>query len=133
VLPLVVRTQFPPAIRTLKGSDDGDKEQAAGQLSAALQLLEAAFLELSQGKSYFGGDGVGYLDIALVSHVGWVRAVEKIAGVAFLDQAKVPNLAAWAGRLCAHAAVEDAIPDADKLVEFTVKYASSKPINNGAK
>jgi glutathione S-transferase len=58
--------------------------------------LEGAFLELSQGKSYFGGDGVGYLDIALVSFVGWVRAVEKIAGVAFLDQAKVPNLAAWA-------------------------------------
>jgi len=125
--------KLPPAIPTLRGSDDGDKEHAAGQLSAALQLLEGAFLELSQGKSYFGGDGVGYLDISLVSFVGWVRAVEKIAGVAFLDQAKVPNLAAWAGRLCAHAAVEDAIPDADKLVEFTVKYASSKPINNGAK
>ena len=95
--------------------------------------MEAAFLELSQGKSYFGGDGVGYLDIALVSHVGWVRAVEKIAGVALLDQAKVPNLAlaAWAGRLCAHAAVADAIPDADKFVEFSVKF--SKPINTGAK
>ena len=59
----MVNTQLPPAIRRLRGLDDGDKEQAAGQLSAALQLLEAAFLELSQGKSYFGGDGVGCCDL----------------------------------------------------------------------
>ncbi|ONL99372.1 Glutathione S-transferase U16 [Zea mays] len=113
-----------PAIRVLKGTYDGDKEQAAGQLSAALQLLEEAFAQLGQGKRYFGGDSVGYLDIALVSHVGWVKAVEKIAGVTLLDEAKVPNLVAWADRLCAHPAVVDAIPDADKFVEFSVTYGS---------
>lgn len=117
--------QLPWAIRILKGTDDdGGKEQAAGQLSAALQLLEEAFAQLSQGKRYFGGDSVGYLDIALVSHVGWVKAVEKIAGVTLLDEAKVPNLVAWADRLCAHPAVVDAIPDADKFVEFSVTYGS---------
>lgn len=113
-----------PAIRVLKGTYDGDKEQAAGHLSAALQLLEEAFAQLGQGKRYFGGDSVGYLDIALVSHVGWVKAVEKIAGVTLLDEAKVPNLVAWADRLCAHPAVVDAIPDADKFVEFSVTYGS---------
>ncbi|KAL6642792.1 hypothetical protein ACP70R_020973 [Stipagrostis hirtigluma subsp. patula] len=86
--------KFPRAIRVLKGTDDGDKDDAAGQLSAALQLLEEAFVKLSHGKHYFGGDSVGYLDVALVSHVGWVKAVEKIAGVRLLDEAKVPNLAA---------------------------------------
>ncbi|ONL93419.1 glutathione transferase31 [Zea mays] len=126
--------ELPWAIRILKGTDDGGMEQAAGQLSAALQLLEEAFAQLSQGKRYFGGDSVGYLDIALVSHVGWVKAVEKIAGVTLLDKAKVPNLVAWADRLCAHPAVVDAIPDADKFVEFSVTYGSfSKPINAPAK
>ncbi|XP_062201425.1 glutathione S-transferase U17-like [Phragmites australis] len=121
---------FPPAILTLKGTDDGDKDEAAGKLSAALQLLEEAFVKLSHGKHYFGGDSVGYLDIALGSYVGLVKAVEKIAGVSLLDEAKVPNLAVWADRLCAHPAVVDAIPDADKFVEFSVKYGSfSKPIN----
>jgi len=130
-----VDDKLPWAIRILKGTDDdGGKEQAAGQLSAALQLLEEAFAQLSQGKRYFGGDSVGYLDIALVSHVGWVKAVEKIAGVTLLDKAKVPNLVAWADRLCAHPAVVDAIPDADKFVEFSVTYGSfSKPINAPAK
>ncbi|WVZ57437.1 hypothetical protein U9M48_007821 [Paspalum notatum var. saurae] len=126
--------KVPSAVRILKGTDAGDKEQAAGQLAAALQLLEQAFVELSHGKRYFGGDSVAYLDIALVSHVGWVKAVEKIAGVALLDKAKVPNLVAWADRLCAHPAVADAIPDADKFVEYSVKYGSfSKPINGPAK
>lgn len=62
--------QLPWAIRILKGTDDGGMEQAAGQLSAALQLLEEAFAQLGQGKRYFGGDSVGYLDIALVA---WCR------------------------------------------------------------
>ncbi|KAL6906484.1 hypothetical protein ACP4OV_004085 [Aristida adscensionis] len=126
--------KFPRAIRVLKGTDDGDKDEAAAQLSAALQLLEEALVKLGHGKHYFGGDSVGYLDIALMSHVGWVRAVEKIAGVSLLDAAKVPNLAAWADRLCAHPAVAAALPDADKFVEFSVKYGSfSKPISGAPK
>ncbi|XP_066389533.1 glutathione S-transferase U17-like [Miscanthus floridulus] len=129
-----VDDKLPSAIRILKGTDDGGKDQAAEQLCAALQLLEEAFVKLSQGKHYFGGDSVGYLDIALVSYVGWVKAVEKIAGVTLLDKAKVPNLVAWADRLCTHPAVVDAIPDADKFVEFSVTYGSfSKPTINGPK
>ncbi|CAD6204252.1 unnamed protein product [Miscanthus lutarioriparius] len=118
-------TQLPPAIRILRGMDDGGKDEAVEQLSAALQLLEEAFVKLSQGKHYFGGDSVGYLDIAL--------AVEKIAGVTLLDKAKVPNLVAWADRLCTHPAVVDAIPDADKFVEFSVTYGSSSKPTNGPK
>nr|CAB3500346.1 unnamed protein product [Digitaria exilis] len=131
-----VDDKLPPGIRTLRGmGGDGDKDQAVEQLSAALQLLEEAFVKLSQGKNYFGGDSVGYLDVALVSHVGWVKAAEKIAGVSILDKAKFPNLVAWAHRLCAHPAVADAIPHADKFVEFSLKYGSfTKPtINSGAK
>ncbi|TKV95279.1 hypothetical protein SEVIR_9G352700v4 [Setaria viridis] len=116
--------KFPSAIRTLRGTDAGDKDQAAEQLSAALAALEGGLLKLGQGKHYFGEDSVGYLDIALVSHVGWLKAVEKMTGVALLDEAKVPNLVAWADRLCAHPAVVDAIPDADKFVEFSVMHGS---------
>lgn len=94
-------------------------------MSTALQHLEEAFVRCGEGKDFFGGDSISYLDIALGSHVGWVKAVEKMAGVGLLDEAKVPNLAAWADRLCAHPAVVDAIPDADKFVEFYVKYGSS--------
>jgi glutathione S-transferase len=88
---------------------------------AALQHLEEAFVQLGRGKGYFGGDGLGYLDIALGSQVGWVRAVERMARVSLLDAAKLPNLAAWADRFCAHLAVADVMPDTDRFVEFSVK------------
>ncbi|GJM91281.1 hypothetical protein PR202_ga07643 [Eleusine coracana subsp. coracana] len=119
--------KFPRGIRILKGTVDGNKDEIVEQLSTALQLLEEAFLKLSNGKHYFGGDNIGYLDIALGSHVGWVRAVEKIAGVQLLDAAKVPHLVAWADRFCAHPAVMDVLPDADRFVEYSVKYGSFFP------
>lgn len=100
---------------------DGDKDEAAAQVCAALERLEVAFVECGQGKDYFGGDSVGYLDIALGSHLGWVRAVERIAEIRLLDAAKVPKLAAWADRFRAHPAVADAMPGVDKFVEYSVK------------
>jgi glutathione S-transferase len=122
--------QIPLGIRVLKGTEDGNKDEIVEEMSIALQLLEEAFVKLSNGKHYFGGDNLGYLDIALGSHVGWLRAVEKIAGVRLLDAAKVPCLVAWADRLCTHPAVVDVLPDADKFVEYSIKYGSfGKPIN----
>ena len=86
---------------------DGDKDEAVAQVSAALQHLEEAFVQLGQGKGYFGGDGIGYVDIALGSYVGWITAVERMARVRLLDADKVPNLAAWADRFCAHPGEND--------------------------
>jgi glutathione S-transferase len=96
----------------------GDKAAAAEQVSAALRQLEDAFAECSGGKRYFGGDDVGFLDIVVGSYIGWFGAAEKIAGLPVLDEASTPRLAAWAARFCAHEAVKDMMPDADRLVEF---------------
>ncbi|KAE8793765.1 glutathione S-transferase U17-like [Hordeum vulgare] len=116
-----VDDKFPTAIRVLRGRLGGDKDEAAVQVRAALQRLEVALVECGGGKDYFGGDGVGYLDIALGSHLGWIRAVERIAELRLLDEAKVPKLAAWADRFCAHPAVADAMPGVERFVEFSVK------------
>ncbi|BAT11340.1 glutathione S-transferase U17 [Oryza sativa Japonica Group] len=112
---------FPPRIRILRGTVPGDKDEASDEMTTALLYLEEAFVECSKGKQYFGDDSIGYLDIALGSHLGWIRAVERIAGVELLGGAKVPNLAAWADRFCGHPAVVDVMPDVDILVEFTAK------------
>ncbi|KAG8092353.1 hypothetical protein GUJ93_ZPchr0012g19824 [Zizania palustris] len=95
-------------------------------MSTVLQHLEEAFVKCSRGKHYFGGDSISYLDIALGSHLGWVKAVENMAGVELLDEAKVPNLVAWADRFWAHPAVVDDMPGTDKFIEFA---AALKSIN----
>uniref|UniRef100_A0A0D9XKR0 glutathione transferase n=1 Tax=Leersia perrieri TaxID=77586 RepID=A0A0D9XKR0_9ORYZ len=116
--------KFSQVIRVLRGSVPGDKDKMAGEMFTALQYLEEAFVSCSQGKQYFGGDSISYLDIAAGSHLAWIKAVEKISGIKLLDEARFPNLFAWADRFCAHPAVVDVMPDPDKLVEFTVKHAA---------
>jgi len=102
----------------LRGATNGDKDEAAAQVSTALQHLEESFVKCSQGKSYFGGDNIGFLDIVLGSHLGWLKAAEKIAGVKVLDESKLPELTAWAERFYAHHAVRDVMPETDRLVQF---------------
>ncbi|OEL24684.1 Glutathione S-transferase U17 [Dichanthelium oligosanthes] len=113
-----VDDKIAPASVVLRGVTSGDKDEAAVQVSTALQHLEEAFVKCSQGKSYFGGDNIGFLDIVLGSHLGWLKAAEKIAGVKVLDESKFPELTAWADRFYAHHAVRDVMPETDKLVEF---------------
>ena len=106
----------------MRGATNGDKDEAAAQVSTALQHLEEAFVKCSQGKSYFGGDNIGFLDIVLGSQLGWLKAAEKIAGVKVLDESKLPELTAWAERFCAHHAVRDVMPETDRLVQFINTY-----------
>nr|CAB3500347.1 unnamed protein product [Digitaria exilis] len=113
-----VDDKIAPASVVLRGVINGDRDEAAAQVSTALQHLEEAFVKCSQGKSYFGGGDIGFLDIVLGSHLGWLKAVEKIAGVKVLDESRLPELTAWADRFYAHHAVRDAMPETDRLVQF---------------
>ncbi|XP_042430370.1 probable glutathione S-transferase GSTU6 isoform X2 [Zingiber officinale] len=96
-----------------------DKEAAkvtelAGQIRQVLGLLEQAFTECGKGKGFFGGDDVGYLDIALGSFLGWIMALEKGKSVKLLDAEELPPLAGWAERFLAEESVKGLVPDADE-------------------
>ncbi|CAL4940275.1 unnamed protein product [Urochloa decumbens] len=94
------------------------------------QHLEEAFVKCSQGKHYFGGDNIGFLDVVLGSHLGWFKAVEKIAGTKVLNEAKYPEITAWADRFCAHHAVKEVMPETDRHVEFSANSAVKAKASN---
>lgn len=94
------------------------KKTAINQVVEGLSLLEDAFGKISKGKPFFGGDALGFLDIALGCFLGWLRVTEKTHGLQLLDEAKVPGLAKWAERFCAHDAVKGVMPETEKLAEF---------------
>ncbi|KAJ6842074.1 glutathione S-transferase U17-like [Iris pallida] len=87
----------------------------------------------SNGKGFFGGEAIGYLDIALGSYLGWLKATEKMTGIDFLDQAKTPLLLGWADRFCSHAAVREVMPETDRLVEFAKLLRSNSAAPSPAK
>ncbi|CAL4915213.1 unnamed protein product [Urochloa decumbens] len=97
-----------------------EEEKAEGmkQSFAVAATLEGALRECSKGKPFFGGDSVGYVDMALGGFVAWVHAIEKLYGLKVFHAAKTPLLAAWLERFCALDAATAVMPDVDKLVEL---------------
>ncbi|KAG6528140.1 hypothetical protein ZIOFF_010289 [Zingiber officinale] len=102
----------------------------ASQFRQVLGLLEEAFTECGKGKGFFGGDAVGYLDIALGSGLGWIMAVEKGKSVKLLDAEELPRLAGWAKRFLVEESVKGLVPDGDEYLKFsaaTTARTSSTP------
>ncbi|EAY91179.1 hypothetical protein OsI_12788 [Oryza sativa Indica Group] len=88
-------------------------EAARDELVAAMRTLEA---ELG-GKRYFGGEVVGYVDVALAPFTAWFATYERFGG--FSVAAECPALAAWAAR-CAreNACVAASLPDPEFVYQF---------------
>uniref|UniRef100_A0ACD5TN38 Uncharacterized protein n=1 Tax=Avena sativa TaxID=4498 RepID=A0ACD5TN38_AVESA len=96
-----------------------EKMEAAVRAVSAMETLEGAFRDCSTGKPFFGGDGIGFVDVVLGSYLGWFVVIEKMIGVKLMDAARTPNLAAWVKRFRMEDAVKGVLPeDVDKVLEF---------------
>ncbi|KAE8661013.1 Glutathione S-transferase U16 [Hibiscus syriacus] len=109
---------FPAAKSVGIAQGEEAKKAAIAQVEEGLALMEGAFGDCSKGKCLFGGDEIGYLDIAFGSFLGWLRVTEMFNGMKLLDEDKTPGLVHWADRFCSHGSVKDVMPDTDKLAEF---------------
>ncbi|KAM0827050.1 hypothetical protein ACQ4PT_068446 [Festuca glaucescens] len=95
-----------------------EKMEAAAQAISAMEALEGAFKDcsVSVGKPFFGGDGIGFVDIVLGSYLGWFVVIETMIGVKLMDAARTPELAE---RFKMADAVKGVLPeDVDKVLEF---------------
>nr|CAD1835366.1 unnamed protein product [Ananas comosus var. bracteatus] len=119
-------TWFYGAIKILQVKTEKEKAEAIEQSFAGLSLLEEAYEKSFKGKPFFGGDNVGYLDIALGSFLGWMKTIEKISGLKLIDGAKFPLLATWAERIGSVATVKEHIPKTDKMIEYCSKVLQPK-------
>ncbi|KAJ7953728.1 Glutathione S-transferase family protein [Quillaja saponaria] len=109
---------FPTLKSIFLADEEESKKQYIKQLEEVVVRMEDAFLNISKGKDFFGGNRIGYLDIAFGCFLGWMRMIEKLIGLKLIGEAKCPALAKWAERFAADAAVEGLIPESDKLIEL---------------
>ncbi|KAI9111343.1 hypothetical protein K1719_017033 [Acacia pycnantha] len=117
-----------PAMKSFTGAKGEEEKKALiQQLEEGLALMESAYHSVSKGKAFFGGDRVGYLDIAFGCFIGWLRVVESFSGIKLLDHAKTPGLAQWAQAFCADDAVKPVMPETDKLIEFAKVLMAKGP------
>ncbi|KAK8545608.1 hypothetical protein V6N13_066882 [Hibiscus sabdariffa] len=96
------------------------RTKGAEQARARKEFIE--ILKLLEGelgdRTFFGGENLGYLDIALVSYYCWFYAYEKCAG--FSVEAECPKLTAWAKRCMQKESVAKSIPDQQKVYQFVL-------------
>lgn len=95
-----------------------DKTEAIKQILAGVKTLEGALKECSNGKPFFGGDNVGYVDIALGGLLAFLQGTEELCGTKLFGTANNPLLLAWVERFTALDAAKVALPDVSKLVAF---------------
>ncbi|XAR64971.1 Glutathione transferase [Bertholletia excelsa] len=108
-----------PLLKEIRMAQGEEAKLAAVQgVEEGLGLLEEAFENISKGRSFFGGDSIGYLDLAFGCFLGWLRAVEEVADIKLLVGEKTPQLAGWAERFCSHDAVKGVMPKTEMLVEI---------------
>ncbi|CAM0885170.1 unnamed protein product [Alopecurus aequalis] len=93
---------------------DGQAQPASlSKAKANLTLLEE---NLPEGKRFFGGDTVGFLDIAASGIAHWMEVFEEIAGVRLLTEEEHPALYQWARVYTANHTVSRCLPDRDRLL-----------------
>ena len=112
---------FPAHVGILKAATEEESAEKVNETLAAIGNLEEAFAKCSNGKAFFAGDSIGYLDLAVGSNLFWLEALRKISGVAFIDAGKTPLLAAWAERFGETEEAKAVVPEADKAVEYAKK------------
>ncbi|KAF5184437.1 Glutathione s-transferase u18 [Thalictrum thalictroides] len=115
-------TWFSSVLGIAKALTEEEKATTSEGITAGLALLEEAFEKISKGKGFFGGETIGYVDIALGSCLGWIRVAETLSGSNFLNETTTPGLYAWVDRFSSNDAVKDLIPDTQKLVGFSKWY-----------
>ncbi|GMP58661.1 hypothetical protein CsSME_00022249 [Camellia sinensis var. sinensis] len=103
-----------------KAGGEEERLAAVDKVVAMLVLLEEYFINCSSegNGNFFGGDNIGYVDIALGCFLGWFKVMEKMLNLKVLDITKTPCLVKWAERFCSDDAVKNAIPETEQLLEF---------------
>ncbi|KAL2331162.1 hypothetical protein Fmac_018743 [Flemingia macrophylla] len=96
-------------IWTSKGEE---REGAKKEFIEVLKLFE----EQLGDKVYFGGDNLGFVDIALVPFSTWFKALE-IFGTLNVES-ECPKIISWANRCVQKESVSKSLPDQNKVFEF---------------
>ncbi|KAG2372422.1 glutathione S-transferase [Vigna angularis] len=101
--------------KILSTSKAEEREVGKKELIEALKVLEEQLGE----KSYFGGDDLGFLDIAVVPFYTWFKSYETFGS--FSVESECPKLIAWAKRCLQKESVSKSLPDQHTVNEFVVE------------
>ncbi|XP_010513387.2 PREDICTED: glutathione S-transferase U16-like [Camelina sativa] len=105
-----------PALRAAEiTKSEATKAKGMEEVEEGLLRLEDVFVAISKGKSFFGGEEIGFIDICLGSFLVLLKAKEKLNGEKLLDESKTPFLCKWADIYLSDEMVKNVVPEIDKV------------------
>jgi len=95
---------------------DGEAQAGfAAETKASLAVLDAELQ--GHGTRFFGGDDLGFVDLAACTLAHWLGVLEEVAGVTVLGgDEEYPALRRWGREYLADEAVRACLPDRDQLL-----------------
>ncbi|KAH7842353.1 hypothetical protein Vadar_004308 [Vaccinium darrowii] len=95
------------------------EEEKEGYLKQAIESLQKIEEVLIKGKSkFFGGEKIGYLDIALGWISYWLPVWEEVGSMKIVDPILFPSITAWMENIRNHPVIKDKLPPRDKMVAY---------------
>jgi glutathione S-transferase len=101
---------------------DGEAQaRLARETKESLAIIDAQL----EGKKqrFFGGDAIGFVDLAACTLAHWLGVLEEVAGVRLVEDGEYPALRRWAKECTSDETVKRFLPDRDELVAF---FAANK-------
>ncbi|EEF38362.1 glutathione s-transferase, putative [Ricinus communis] len=111
-----------PSMWAILTKEGKEQEEASAQTNENLKFLE----EELKGKKFFGGEQIGYLDIALGWLANSVPVLEEIS-LKVIDKEAFPLLSAWMQEFSSVPTVKESLPPHDKLITKFRAYVAAAP------
>ncbi|KAG5563062.1 hypothetical protein RHGRI_005718 [Rhododendron griersonianum] len=111
-------------LNSLPWSEGEEKEKAIESARESLSFLE----EQIEGKTFFGGEKIGFLDLAVGWIPLWLGIMEQIGEMKLLDAEKFPSLHEWSQNFIKIPLIKEALPPREELVDYftpSVSYMRS--------
>jgi glutathione S-transferase len=92
-------------------------EEKERLLKLAIEAMKKIEEEI-KGKEFFGGESIGYLDIALGWISYWLPVWEEVGSMQILDPLKFPATASWMNKFLNHPIIKDNLPPRQKMILY---------------
>ena len=97
--------------------DDEHRRAFVKEAKENLALLEEQ-LQLKGKKRFFGGDAIGFLDIAACGLAHWIGVIEEVSGATLVNHEELPAFCKWANGYVNDETVKQCLRSRDDLVAY---------------
>ncbi|KAK7400188.1 hypothetical protein VNO78_11388 [Psophocarpus tetragonolobus] len=91
-----------------------DQENAVKAAREAMEKIE----EEIKGKKFFGGENIGYLDIALGWIPYWTPVWEEVGSMQIIEPLRFPGITAWMTNFLNHPVIKDSLPPREDMLVY---------------